>query len=369
MSLAASADARVFYVSPAGHDWQYGRSPAAAWRTVGRVNRAALRPGDVVRFRAGRNFSDAQLMPRNSGTSAAPIRFTSYGRGRANLARGVWFTSISWIAIDQLRISGVANGIASGYGSGARHVAIRRNVISDVGIAVNSTNHADYAWTITGNYIADTRDSGVVVQGGWADIAGNQIINTGTDPAIPYDKHGIYSKGPQARIVGNSIVRFSAQGISTRFRDAFISGNLIAGGAAGVGYWQQDRRAGTTLICGNTIAGVRYGVLIGPESGQSRERFRILDNGIATTGGPGVYEPSGHAALSAFRNIVNTRHPSAVEPAHAQACDRSPATTSVARATASVRAALGSIMRIVIAATGVVKTFGTQRADRVTQAG
>ncbi|MEO8716285.1 MAG: right-handed parallel beta-helix repeat-containing protein, partial [Acetobacteraceae bacterium] len=359
MGLAASAEARVFYVSPAGRDSRSGQSPGAAWRTVHRVNRAALRPGDVVDFQGGGTFSDAQLMPRNSGASGAPIRFTSYGGGRATLTRGVWFASIAWITIDGLRITGVADGIASGYGLGARHVAIRQNVISDVGIAVNSTNHADYAWTIIRNHIVNTRDSGVVMQGGWADIEANQITNTGTDSAIPYDKHGIYSKGPLERIVGNRIVRFSAQGISTRYRDAFIAGNVIEGGDAGVGYWQQDARAGTTSICGNTILGVRYGVLIGPQSGESRERFRLVGNHIATTGGPGVYQPFGHPALSATRNLVTTRRVSALKPAGAQACDQPQDTASLAGPTVSVLDVLGSIMRTMI---GVAKAFGSEGA-------
>jgi Right handed beta helix region len=369
MGVAASADARVFYVSPAGRNWRSGRSPGAAWRTVGRVNRARLRPGDVVEFRAGRIFSDAQLTPQHSGTSAAPIRFTSYGSGRATLTQGVWFASIAWIAIEGLRLQGAANGIASGHGSGSRHVAILHNVISDVGVAVNATNPSDYAWTIASNRISHTGDSGVITLGDSADIWGNEIVTTGTDLAIPWDKHGIYSKGPRAHIVDNRIAGFSAQGISTRFRDAFISGNLIAGGDAGIGYWQQDPLAGTTVICGNTIARVRYGVLIGPESGAARERFRILDNHIATTGGPGVYVPSGHPALSAFRNIVSHTGAATVKLARSVACDRQQATASGLRVPASVRRALGSIMAIVIAGTRVANMFGTQGANRVAQAG
>jgi hypothetical protein len=375
MSVAAPADARLFYVNPAGSDLRSGRSPAAAWRTVDRVNRAALRPGDMVEFRAGGIFSDSQLMPRRSGTSGAPIRFSSYGGGRATLARGVWFASIAWIEIDGLRIRGVADGIASGYGSGARHVTILDNVISDVGIAVNSTNPSDDAWTISGNRIAGTRDSGLVVQGDSADISGNQITNTGTDLAIPYDRHGIYSKSPHARIVGNRIVGFQAQGISTRFRDAIVSGNFIEGGDAGVGYWQQDRRAGTTVICGNTIARVRYGVLVGPERGPTRERFRIFDNHIDTSGGPAVYVPSGHPLLYKSRNVVTASDDHAAQSrAGAEPCQRSQSTQS--QATSSrvgtsgwVRKVLYGIVLVVIAGAGVAKALRAHRANRLTQAG
>ncbi len=370
-SLAPPADARQFYVNPTGSDRASGRSPAAAWQTVGRVNRAALRPGDVVELRAGRIFSDQQLMPRRSGASAAPIRFTSYGGGRATLAGGVWLASIAWIEIDGLRITGSEDGIASGSGSGARHISILDNVISNVGIAVNSTNPADDAWEVSGNRIADTRDSGVVVQGDSADVLRNEITNTGTDRAIPYDKHGIYSKSPHARIVGNRIVGFQAQGISTRFADAFISGNLIGGGDAGVGYWQQDQRAGTTVICGNTIDRVRYGVLIGPEHGPSRERFRIRDNRIETSGGPLIYVPAGHPPIDSSQNVVSSGdlrpQPS---PAGGRSCRRFEVQAIASRGGTAgwERRWLRIMIIVVIVGAGVVKALRTKRPNRFSQA-
>lgn len=367
-NVTPSADARQFYVNPTGSDLASGRSPATAWRTVRRVNRAALRPGDVVELRAGRTYSDAQLMPRRSGASGAPIRFTSYGGGRATLARGVWLASIAWIEIGGLRISGSEDGVASGFGSGARHISILDNVISYVSIAVNSTNPADDAWEVSGNRIADTRDSGVVVEGDAADVSRNQITNTGTDRAIPYDKHGIYSKSRHARMVGNRIVGFQAQGISTRFADAFISGNFIAGGDAGVGHWQQDRSAGTTVICGNTIDRVRYGVLLGPEHGSSRERFRILDNRIETSGGPRIYAPYGSPPIHASQNAVTATdvrmQPS---PAGAGSCRQFEAQAVSSHGETAGEGRWRPII-IIIIGLGVAKLLRTKRANRLSQA-
>lgn len=320
IGCASSAAAGVFYVSPAGSDRWSGRSPRRPWRTVNHVNRARLRPGDVVEFHGQSTFSDAQLMPHISGAPGAPIRFTSYGSGRATLTHGIWFASIRWLQIDRLRLAGGSAGIGSGYGSGAHHIAVLDDVISDVGVGVNAANRADAFWTIRGNRIFHTGDSGVITLGNSAVIRGNQIDDTGFDRSIPWAKHGIYSKGPNARIIGNHIAHFSSQGISTRFHNAFIVGNLIRGGADGVGYWQQDSTAGTTVICANTISAVHYGVLIGPETGPNRERFRILYNHISTNGGPGVYVPSGHAPLSSARNVVSTRHLPGVTAARARGC-------------------------------------------------
>lgn len=353
MVFAASAEARTFYVSPAGHNRRSGRSPATAWRTIGRVNQARLRPGDTVEFQAGAVFSDAQLQPHNSGTSRAPILFTSYGNGQATLGQGVWFASIRWIWIEGLRLTGAAYGIQSGYGSGAQHVAVVNNVISGVSVGVNATNRADYGWLIAGNRITQTGDSGVITLGGGAEISGNQIIDTGRDNGINYDKHGIYSKGPDARIVGNTIASFSAQGISTRFRDAFISGNTIAGGKAGVGFWQDDPHGGTTVVCGNTISRVQYGVLIGPEYGRSRERFRILDNHISTTGGPGIYDPSGRSAVAFSRNAVRTKAAASDQPVPAQICPQSRLAASDRVSTTSVGVGVYVVAQLVLAISGV----------------
>jgi hypothetical protein len=308
VGCSAPAAAKRFYVDSSGSDSASGRSPAHAWRTVHRVNQAALQPGDVVVFRGGRTFADDQLIPRRSGARGAPIRYESYGRGAATLPRGVWLASVSWIKVEGLRFRDADRAIASGSGSGARHITLARNLITDVNVAIDSANPADRAWRIENNRIARTGDSGIIVQGAAATVAANRITRTGLDRAIPYDKHGIYSKSARARIADNRIRRFDAQGISTRFHDAVIEDNVIQRGGDGIGYFGDDPVAGTTTICGNTIADVRYGVLIGIQAdgaaGQTQERFRVLRNTFAATGGPGIYDAGGRAHITAAGNRV-----------------------------------------------------------------
>src|SRR5438309_2180917 len=62
LGVAAAARA-TFYVAHTGSDAAAGTSPATAWRTVGRVNRACPAPGTTVLFQSGATFSDASLMP------------------------------------------------------------------------------------------------------------------------------------------------------------------------------------------------------------------------------------------------------------------------------------------------------------------
>ena len=313
---SAPAAAKRFYVDSAGRDSASGRSPAHAWRTVHRVNRASLHPGDLVAFRGGRTFADDQLLPQRSGARGAPIRYGSYGTSAAILARGMWLASVSWIKVEGLRFRNTDRPIASGSGSGARHITLARNVITDVSIAIDSANPADHAWRIEDNRIGRTGDSGIVAQGSAFTVVANKISRTGLDRTIPYAKHGIYSKSARARIVGNRITGFEAQGISTRFHDAVIEDNIVQQGGDGIGYFGDDPVAGTTTICGNTIADVRYGVLIGIQAdgaaGQTQERFQILRNTIATTGGPGIYDPGNGAHITAAGNRV--RRTSGMQP-------------------------------------------------------
>lgn len=305
--VVSQAQARSFYVAPGGNDRASGLSPAKAWRTVNRVNHAALRPGDVVLFRAGRTFRDDQLAPTISGAPGARIRYRNYGKGgRATLSRGIYLYQVSWLTFEGFRISGTEEGIGSGTGRGAQNIEILRNAITDVERGINSSNTGDARWRIEKNVIARTGDSGVIVQGPGASIIGNSIYDTGRDSSIPYDKHGIYSKSAGARIVGNLIERFQAQGVSTRFHSSTIRNNVIRTGSAGVGYWGDDPVAGLTSICGNTISGVQFGILIGAtgRADQTGEHFDIRRNSIATTGGAPIYAQSDDALISQSDNRI-----------------------------------------------------------------
>src|SRR4051794_36938480 len=93
----AQAKTKTYYVAANGSDRHAGTTPARAWQTIARVNRAPLKPGDRVLFRGGDPFADAPLVPPASGTARAPIVFGSYGAPRARLhhsGAAVWFSGL-----------------------------------------------------------------------------------------------------------------------------------------------------------------------------------------------------------------------------------------------------------------------------------
>jgi len=72
----------TYYVDAAsGDDGASGRTMAAAWRTLARVNRVdAFEPGDRILFKAGGAWT-GQLRPRGSGAKSRPITIDRYGEG------------------------------------------------------------------------------------------------------------------------------------------------------------------------------------------------------------------------------------------------------------------------------------------------
>jgi len=76
----STAAACTYYVNAArGDDVHDGLKPAQAWRSLARVNRTPLAPGDRVLFRRGQTWR-GQLVPR-SGAVGAVITYGAYGEG------------------------------------------------------------------------------------------------------------------------------------------------------------------------------------------------------------------------------------------------------------------------------------------------
>lgn len=79
MSITNACAAEYFVDASNGRDSNSGLSPAEAWQSVRQVNSTALKPGDVVRFKAGEIWRES--LQAKSGAPGQPITFTSYGEG------------------------------------------------------------------------------------------------------------------------------------------------------------------------------------------------------------------------------------------------------------------------------------------------
>ena len=118
VGFASPAVAADYYVSAGGSDANAGTAASAPWRTLGRVNGVALRPGDRVLLRGGDTFAGGlSLDSADTGTASAPIAIASYGTGRATIyagtGSGIFAYNTAGVSIANLAIAG-AGGASSG---------------------------------------------------------------------------------------------------------------------------------------------------------------------------------------------------------------------------------------------------------------
>jgi hypothetical protein len=308
--VAHVAAGRTFYVSPKGSDRNHGRSPKRAWRTIARVDRAHLRPGDRVLFQGGATFTDETLTPPASGTSGHPIVFGSYGPGRATLAHrdgAVWFSGRKYLTFTQLVLTTRnANGVIfAGSSRASTHITLEHSVLRDSNYsAINQPNRGDSAWTIEDNVIEHVGDSGLILNGSGDVVSGNTIRDVGWNPALDYGKHGIYAKGPRLTVEDNTITGFpNGSGISLRSRDALVTGNRISSGAIGISFYREDSSAGTSQLVDNHIGPVSVTGFYYSSGGG--ERFVVQRNTFTMDGGTALDlegRPTGNLVVS--RNVL-----------------------------------------------------------------
>jgi hypothetical protein len=81
-AIPAQAQASTTYYvdSRKGDDSAAGTSPAKAWKTLGKVNAATLRPGDAVSLKRGSQWT-GRLTLAAKGTASRPILLQPYGNG------------------------------------------------------------------------------------------------------------------------------------------------------------------------------------------------------------------------------------------------------------------------------------------------
>jgi hypothetical protein len=125
--------------SPAANDSNAGTSAAAPWKTLARVNSAALVAGDVVGLRRGTTYTGALNLTK-SGTQAAPIGITAYGSGALPLISnpGSYTSSVNinanWNIVELIAASQSTYGVS--IPSGRQHNVVRDSEFFDTGMGV-----------------------------------------------------------------------------------------------------------------------------------------------------------------------------------------------------------------------------------------
>jgi hypothetical protein len=83
ISVKVRETGATYYVDDAsGHDAASGTSPATAWKSLNKVNRTSLKPGDRVLLKRGSVFNE-QLRATWNGSASEPIVIDAYGSGPA----------------------------------------------------------------------------------------------------------------------------------------------------------------------------------------------------------------------------------------------------------------------------------------------
>jgi hypothetical protein len=118
VNLVVGAD---YFVTGNGDDAAPGTATNQAWRTIDRVNRAHLLPGDRVLFEAGRAFAgNLRLTAEDAGTSNTPVAIGSFGEGRATISAGsdtgITVANAGGVTIENLVIRGTGRTNNTGYG-------------------------------------------------------------------------------------------------------------------------------------------------------------------------------------------------------------------------------------------------------------
>lgn len=155
-----------FIDSIIGSDYNSGRTPDSAWRTISKLSSVTLVPGNKVLFKRGGTWAEQLTIP-SSGTSGNPITFGAYGSGAKpiiSIETPIKGTDIDYITIQDLELSGWAD-----YGI--------HNIGGD-------------GWVIQRNDISGGDDvdpmSAIFIDGNTADIAGVTIDSNNIGPIGTY---------------------------------------------------------------------------------------------------------------------------------------------------------------------------------------
>ncbi|MBW2527487.1 MAG: right-handed parallel beta-helix repeat-containing protein [Deltaproteobacteria bacterium] len=218
----ASAVAATYYVSESGVDTSSGTAIGEAWRTIDRVNSAALSAGDQVLFRAG----DTWMVTASAGRLQAQsgVTYSRFGTGENPLIDGGGTAPTDWrglveaagvtdVTIDGIDVTGsgvfgvmstdssriVIRNLKADYTNGSGVVSIRGTdvTIDNVEVA-HVLDHPHESITISGtdgfvlsnSYIHDGAFAGLDMKSNARNgvVFGNELTGTNNDPILYFER-------------------------------------------------------------------------------------------------------------------------------------------------------------------------------------
>lgn len=132
---------KTYYVSNDGNDSNDGLSPAKPFKTISKINRTRLAPGDAVLFRSNDVFDDACLEIKTSGTREKNITISYYGTGNYPVIVGGTTYDTQFVLSGNLSAT-VGLKISSAY-----HVTVDGVMFEGAmfGIFLNNTQDSDFS--------------------------------------------------------------------------------------------------------------------------------------------------------------------------------------------------------------------------------
>lgn len=302
----------VYYVDPAGNDSADGRSPATAWKTLGRVNGTPLAPGSSVLLKGGAVWNEV-LSPLSSGTAEKPITYGAYGTGRPVLDgdgtsgnaitlqgdshlvfRGlevrhftnrfiVFLSDAHEILFDDVYFHDAAEGLHASPSSPSTHITVVRSTLVDfsgttgychpVSIPANNAY-----WTLIDTELGDSIMSCAIDLGANSTYIRVYAHDCGLE-ATNSDRHGLYLSGPSAQVFDSRVSQVSGDCIYLGSQGAVLQNNQLSGCNTAVTFTEYDSGfpSATISLTRNRMWDVESGLWFNASPGQ---QWVISNNSI-----------------------------------------------------------------------------------------
>ena len=314
----AEAQGTTYYVSADGDDTATGTSEQTPWRSLDKVNATTFKPGDVVAFRSGDQWT-GQLWPKGSGSAGQPITIDAYGDGDkprlvggGQVAETVRLFNQEYWHVRNLDVSNEAPasatpganlgdfrgiGIAGDNGTVLDHFVIDSVDVHDV--------TGEIAW-IGGNPADDS--PGVKWGTGWdrsKNTGGIVFLGTVADPAAP----GRPTVLTDITVENSTVKNTSFAGITVKQYTGSNSGAVATG-------WGTRRTADDTRFVPHTDVTIRgnYFTQSNTDYGANAVYLTnvrdglIEDNVIDRVGVSGIETYAADRTTVQFNEIYDTRH-------------------------------------------------------------